>query len=152
MKKLLTLLILILISSFAFGGEIPGQKKNITVESITSDEALPITSYYSPMKTDTVSEGAVTVDFNDGNNHRIVLPSGATTITLSNFVDGCSCEIYLKQPASGAAGTVTFSPTLDWGSGVAGVLTVTNGAIDVLTVGYNETDSIYDADLNLDVK
>lgn len=152
MKKLLTLLIVILIASFAFGGEIPGQKKNITVDSITSDEALPITSYYSPMKTDTVVAGAVTVDWDDGNTHYIVLASGANTITLANPESGANYKIYLKQPSSGAAGTVTFDPVPLWPSGVAPVLTVTNAALDVAYFGYDGTASKYDADVSLDVK
>lgn len=120
--------------------------------TITADESINITSYYSELKTYTVVDSKVTVDFDDAKTGRIVLPSGETEITLANFKSGCVCPIYLKQPSSGAAGTVTFSPALKWGSGIAGVLTVTNSAIDCLYISYNEVDSLYHADLDPDIK
>jgi hypothetical protein len=121
-------------------------------KTITSDGSINITSYYSPMKTDTVVAGAVTVDWDDGNTHYIVLASGANTITLANPESGANYKIYLKQPSSGAAGTVTFSPVPLWPSGVAPMLTVTNSALDVAYFGYDGTASKYDADVSLDVK
>lgn len=152
MKKIIPFLILLMFSFPVMAGEIPGQKKNITVDSITSAESIPITSYYSPLKTDTVVSGAVTVDFYDGNSHYIVLGNGANTITLSNPDSGANYKIYLKQPASGAAGTVTFSPVPLWPSGIAPTLTVTNSALDIVYLGYDGTASKYDADVSLDVK
>lgn len=154
MKKLLALL---LISTFAFSEPDVGRryrtfKGPITIESIVSSEAIPITSYYSPLKTDTVSAGAVTVDFDDGNAHYIVLGNGANTITLANPDSGANYKIYLKQPASGSAGTVTFSPVPLWPSGIAPTLTATNAALDIVYLGYDGTASKYDADVSLDVK
>lgn len=119
---------------------------------ITADESINITSSFSELKTDTVVDGAVTVDFDESKTHRIVLPSGETTVTLANFKSGCVCPIYFKQPSSGAAGTVVFSPALKWGSGIAGVLTVTNSATDCLYISYNEPDAMYHGDLDMDIK
>ena len=162
MKKFLsiTLISLMLFAFDALGGWSGGGSSSllngpITItgtKTITSDESINITSYYSGLKTDTVVAGAVTVDFDDSNSHYIVLGNGANTITLANPESGANYKIYLKQPASGAAGTVTFSPVPRWPSGVAPTLTVTNAAMDIVYLGYEGTISMYDADINLDVK
>jgi len=154
MKKLITLLTALFICSVTFSGEIPGQKKNIIVESITSTEAIPITAFYPACKTDTVVSGAVTVDWDEGNAHYIVLPSGATTITLANpsELGSGSYRIFLKQPASGASGTFVFSPVPLYSSGVAYVLTVTNSALDMAGFVWDPVNEKYITDVMLDVK
>lgn len=154
MNKLHTLLTVLLISSFAFAGEIPGQKKNIIVDTITGIEAINIKAFYPSCKTDTVSAGAVTVNWNDGNVHYIVLPSGATTITLTNPSENGSgsYRIFLKQPDSGAAGTVTFSPVPLYSSGVAYTLTATNSALDMVALIWEPIGEKYLSDVMLDIK
>lgn len=108
--------------------------------------------YYSVEKTDTVSSGAVTVNLNDGNVHYIVLDNGANTVTLSNPKAGGRYLIYVKQPASGAAGTVTFSPTPLSPGGVLPTLTTTNGALDVITLSYSGVLSQYVLGYSLDLQ
>ena len=93
--------------------------------------------YVSGEVTDTVSAGAVTVDWSLGNVHYMVLGNGATTITLTNPIAGGRYLLYLKQPSSGAAGTVTFSPIPLFSGGVAPTLTITNNAIDAITLAYS---------------
>ena len=108
-----------------------------TFATVTGRGNSTTTQYVSAEYTDTVSAGAVTVNWNNGNVHYMVLGNGATTITLSNPIAGGRYIIYLKQPASGAAGTITFSPVPIFSGGVLPPLTTTNGAIDVITLAYS---------------
>lgn len=99
--------------------------------------------YYSVKVTDTVAAGAWTSDFNAGNVHYVVLGNGVNTVTLSNPVDGGRYILVLKQPASGAAGLVTWPNTVLWPGGAAPVLTTTNGKVDIVTFIYTSTNSKY---------
>jgi hypothetical protein len=119
---------------------------------LTNTTAIPITAYYSPAVTDTIAAGAVTVDCDDAKVHHIVLASGANTITLANPHDGITLVLYLYQPASGAAGTVTFSPVPNSESGVLPVLTTTNGRYDKIYLMYNGTKSKWDISAGLDLR
>ena len=135
---------------------IPGGTGTI---ALTSDLAsyVPINSgttgqYASTEVTDTVDTGAVTVNWNDGNVHYMVLDAGANTITLTNPLSGGRYILNLKQPAAGEAGTVTFDPVPYWPDGVFITLTTTNNAIDVITFEYSAAIGKYIGSEMLDVK
>ncbi|MEI8350102.1 MAG: hypothetical protein WCI77_08100 [Candidatus Omnitrophota bacterium] len=100
--------------------------------------------YWSGKATDTVAGATWTSDWASGNVHYIVLGNGAhTEPTLSNPQDGARYMLILKQPASGAAGTVTWPATMLWSGGTAPTLTATNGKVDIITLIYESTNSKY---------
>lgn len=100
--------------------------------------------YYSSKATCTT-----TLDWDNGNVQYIVLASGAQTFTFDNPKDGGRYILILKQPASGAAGTVTFPNTVLWSSGTTVVLSTTNSKVDVISLIYDGTNSKYYAGFNL---
>lgn len=85
----------------------------------------------------------VTLDWNNGNVQYIVLANGAQTFTFANPKDGARYVIILKQPSSGAAGTVTWPGTILWAGGSAPTLTATNNKVDVVTFVYDATNTKY---------
>ena len=87
--------------------------------------------------------GNATVDWNNGNVQYIQLASGANTFTPTNPVDGGTYILQVRQPAAGAAGTVTWGATVLWPAAAAPTLTVTNDYIDIITLLYNGTTSRY---------
>ncbi len=84
----------------------------------------------------------VTLDWNNGNVQNIQLASGNNTFTFANPLAGGRYMIILRQPASGAAGTVTW-PTVLWSGATAPVLTATNSKTDVITFVYDGTNTSY---------
>lgn len=83
----------------------------------------------------------IAVNWDNGNVQRIVLANGAQVITLTNPKPGARYTLILKQPASGAAGTVTWPASVSWPSGVTPTLTVTNGKVDNISFVYEGTDA-----------
>jgi hypothetical protein len=88
--------------------------------------------YASPQYTTTV-----TLDWDNGNCQAITLANGAQTFTFANPLSGGRYILKLKQPASGAAGTVTWPGTVLWSGGTAPTLTVTNNKTDIVTLYYD---------------
>jgi hypothetical protein len=86
----------------------------------------------------------VSVDWNNGNVQSITLANGVNTITFANGQDGSRYTLILKQPASGAAGTVSWPGTARWSGASPPALTVTNGRTDYVGFIYNGVDSTYD--------
>jgi len=123
-----------------------------TFDLVTGRGRSTTTQYASTEVTDTVDTGAVTVNWNDGNVHYMVLDAGANTITLTNPLSGGRYILNLKQPAAGEAGTVTFDPVPYWPDGVFITLTTTNNAIDVITFEYSAAIGKYIGSEMLDVK
>ena len=87
--------------------------------------------------TDTIVGGAATINWGAGDFHFVRLASGANTLTFTNPVAGGCYMLWIQQPASGAAGTVTFSPTASWPGGITPTLTTTNSKIDIMTFQYS---------------
>tara|TARA_R110002020_G_scaffold7771_3_gene32244 strand:+ start:8943 stop:9914 length:972 start_codon:yes stop_codon:yes gene_type:complete len=91
--------------------------------------------------------GMLGMDWNDGNNQYIQLTSDApgltNTFAASNPLDGATYILQIKQPSSGAAGTVTWGASVKWPGGAAPTLTATNDAIDIVTLVYNGTTTHY---------
>ena len=105
--------------------------------------------YYSTEYTDTIVAGAATIDWNNGNAHYIVLGNGTNTLTLANPKALGRYLLIVKQPPSGAAGTVTFSPVPLWSGGSAPTLTTSNNAIDYYTFAYSTALTKYLGAANL---
>ena len=63
--------------------------------------------------------GNATVNWNDGNVQYIQLASGANTFTPSNPQDGATYILQIKQPSSGAAGTITWGASVKWPAATA---------------------------------
>ncbi len=84
-----------------------------------------------------------TLDWNSSNNQYIVLANGVQIFTFANPGTGGIYVLVLKQPAGGAAGTITWPGTVLWSGGVAPTLTVTNGKVDVIEFYYDGTNAKY---------
>lgn len=85
----------------------------------------------------------VTIDWNNSNVVYATLVSGSQIFTPTNPKSGATYILYLRQPASGAAGTVDWNSLALWSGGTAPTLTATNGATDVITLIYNGTGAKY---------
>lgn len=85
----------------------------------------------------------VTLDWANGNVQYIQLASGGQTFTFANPLDGGRYAIILKQPAGGAAGTVTWPATVAWPAATAPTLTTTNSEYDIVTFIYDGTNTKY---------
>lgn len=83
-----------------------------------------------------------TVSWLNGRTQYIQLANGNNNITLNNPVDGGRYMLIVKQPSSGAAGTVTW-PTISWVGGAIPVLTPTNSKVDIMTFVYDATNGVY---------
>jgi hypothetical protein len=83
-----------------------------------------------------------TLNWNNGNVQYIQLANGNNTFTFANPISGARYLLILKQPSSGAAGTVTW-PTISWPSGAAPILTVTNNKVDIISFIYDATNAVF---------
>ena len=96
--------------------------------------------------------GNATVDWNNGNVQYIQLASGANTFTPSNPQDGATYILQIKQPSSGAAGTITWGASVKWPAATAPILSTTNDYIDIVSLIYNGTTTHYYAAATLDLR
>jgi hypothetical protein len=114
---------------------------NSLVDSAISDDGSKVTiaEQYSASKYTTTT----TLSWNNSNVQYIQLATGAQTFTFSNPIDGGRYVLVLKQPSSGAAGTVTWPAAVHWSGGSAPVLTITNNAVDVVSFVYDGTNTTY---------
>jgi hypothetical protein len=108
--------------------------------------------YYATEVSDSCSSGAATINLATSNTHRVKLNSGANTLTLSGGAAGGRYLLVLKQPTSGAAGTVTFSPVPKWSSATAPVLSTTNDYVDLVTLYYSGIEAAYLGAAALDLR
>ena len=90
----------------------------------------------------------VTLDWNGGNCQSIQLANNGQTFTFANPIAGGRYLLRLKQPASGAAGTVTWPGTVHWPAATAPTLTATNSQVDVITFYYDGTSYFGSSTLN----
>ena len=93
-----------------------------------------------------------TIDWNNSNVQYIQLASGANTLSLNNPKSGATYILQVKQPSSGAAGTITYPTSVKYPGGTKAVLTTDNDAIDIITLIYNGTTTHYYASATLDLK
>lgn len=83
------------------------------------------------------SAGILTIDLTTGNSFVTTLTENVTTVTISNPpVTGAYGQFVIKiiQDGGGGAFTVTWPASVKWPSGTAPVITVTNNAIDEITL------------------
>jgi hypothetical protein len=90
----------------------------------------------------------VTINWANGNVQYVQLASGANVVTFTGAQSGGRYLLELKQPSSGAAGTVTWDANVKWSGGTAPTLTLTNGQTDILTFYYNGTNYAGAASMN----
>ena len=83
------------------------------------------------------------IDWDDSNVQYLVLSSGDQTLTFSNPLDGGQYAIIIKQPAAGAAGTITWPAGVTWVGGTSPTLKTDNDAVDVVTLVYDGTNTEY---------
>lgn len=117
----------------------------------TLNTSLKITGQAYTEQHGTPSAGT-TIDWNNGNVQYIQLASGANTLSLSSPKSGATYILQVKQPSSGAAGTITYPTSVKYPGGTKSVLTTDNDAIDIITLIYNGTTTHYYASATLDLK
>ena len=102
------------------------------------------------------------IDPNDGilyylgaNWFSLNLPSGNTTLTPANYVgypqpnfQAASFDIFIRQPASGAAGTMTWPSAWVWVDGQPPKLSTTNSAVDWIKVTTTDFVNWYATHMN----
>lgn len=84
-----------------------------------------------------------TLSWTASNNQYIVLANGSQTFTFAAPPGSGPFFLRLKQPASGAAGTVVWPATILWSGGSAPTLTATNGKVDIIQFYYSIVDVKY---------
>lgn len=85
----------------------------------------------------TSSSGTLTIDLTTGNSFVTTLIENITTVTISNPpATGIYGQFVIKiiQDGAGGAFTVTWPTSVIWPSGTAPTITVSNGAIDEITL------------------
>ena len=97
-------------------------------------------------------QSGITIDWDTGNVQYITLASGSQTFAPSNAESGATYILQLRQPGSGAVGTINWNNLVNWPGGTAPTLTATNGAFDIITLMYNGTLSKYFGTVVLDLK
>ena len=101
--------------------------------------------YYSQEFDHGSVSGAVTVDWADGNVHRLTL-AGATTLTFLHPQNGSRYLLVLDQDATGSR-TVSW-PTVRWTGGSAPTLTTTASKADLVAFTYVGSEYYGAASLN----
>ena len=112
---------------------------NVGIGTWVPSATMQVTGQYFSTKYTTTT----TLDWNNGNVQYIVLANGAQTFTFANPKGGARYMLIVKQPSSGAAGTVTWPGTVLWPGGTAPTLTTTNSKADVITFAYDDTNTQY---------
>jgi hypothetical protein len=91
--------------------------------------------------------GTITIDWSAGDRWYGTLASGATTLAYTGVPAAGQSQVLLlrlKQPASGAAGTVTWPAGTKHVGGVAPTLSTANGAVDSLSVSLDPGGTLYE--------
>jgi hypothetical protein len=86
------------------------------------------------------------IDWDNGNVQEVILPNSATDFDPSNAEPGATYILILKQPASGAAGTINWgggSGTVRWPGGTPPILSTANNAVDIVTLVCVNSNSTY---------
>lgn len=121
-------------------------------EVSNSAENIPVISgnqYYSPM-IDSTADSTSTIDFDNGNVQYLQLISDTTSsLEFLNGKGGSRYVIILKQPSSGAEGTVSWPVNVKWSGGTEPTLTVTNDKADIIDLIYDQISDCYYAGANL---
>lgn len=87
--------------------------------------------------------GAASQDWNKSNFRSYQLTNGSNVITFSNPQDGAVYYLHLKQPGSGAAGTVVWPGSVLWRWGAAPTLSSVSNDYDLIKFVYSGYSSKY---------
>lgn len=143
-------------SIYAANGTLTGARtvtmgsNNLTFASTTAGQEVKFEQNvevagqgYTDLYTGATIDG---IDWDNGNVQEVTLPNSATDFDPSNAEPGATYILILKQPASGAAGTINWaggSGTVRWPSGTAPTLSTANNAVDIVTLVCVNTNSTY---------
>jgi len=88
------------------------------------------------------------INFNQSNVQQAILASGTNDFDITPLTPkpGATYILVIKQPGSGGAGLVDWaagSATVTWPAGTAPTLTVTNNAIDIITLICHSATGFY---------
>lgn len=83
------------------------------------------------------------VDWNNGNVQYIQLASGAQSFSFANGKGGARYALILKQPGSGAAGTVSWPGSVAWPAGSVPTLSAANNKVDLVAFVYDSANSTF---------
>lgn len=83
------------------------------------------------------------IDWNDGNVRYIQLASGAQSFSFANPVGGGRYVVQLRQPASGAPGTVNWPANVRWSNGTAAILSIISTDVDLVSLIYDSVNACY---------
>lgn len=143
-------------SIYAANGNLTGARTvtmgahNLTFASTTAGQEVKFEQNvevagqgYTDLYTGAAIDG---IDWDNGNVQEVTLPNSATDFDPSNAEPGATYILILKQPASGAAGTINWaggSGTVRWPDGTAPTLSTANNAVDIVTLVCVNTNSTY---------
>ena len=90
------------------------------------------------MYTQSYATPAMTIDFNNSNNQKVILTGDTTDITFSNGSSGAIYRLLIYQDGTG--GRLLTYANAKFPGGVAPVLTSTLNALDILTFVFDGTN------------
>ena len=106
--------------------------------------------YYSPMYDHAAAGTDEDINWNDSNEHRVLLDENVT-FTFSNPVHGGRYVVVLVQDGTGG-NTVTWPASVIWAGGTAPVITADANAVSLCTFMYDSNTSKYLGAYNLDLR
>jgi DNA/RNA endonuclease YhcR with UshA esterase domain len=80
-----------------------------------------------------IVSGAITIDASLSGNHKVVLTSNITSVTVVNMLDGQTIQVLFKQDGTGSR-TVAFGATIKFVGGTAPTITTTANHGDVISI------------------
>jgi len=80
--------------------------------------------------------GTIAIDWSTGNLQEILLTGTGITVTFTGALPGQTCELLVKQDATGSR-TITTWPTIKWAGGSAPTLTTTANKSDMIVLKYD---------------
>jgi hypothetical protein len=125
---------------------------DIELDPATTGVVKVTGQYYSPIISHLACGATETIDWNEGNEHRLVL-NGACTLTFSNPVNGGRYVLIFVRDGTTFTGAVTF-PAGDvwWPDGTAPTITATIAAVSIVTLIYDSLSAHYLGTYALDLK
>lgn len=94
----------------------------------------------------TYTSGTLAIDWNNGNNQKVVLGGNVAAITMANGKDGGSYSLQIIQDGTGGrtvTGWPSTTPAVRWPRGLEPTITTTASVGDLVTFLYRSSDTIY---------
>jgi hypothetical protein len=137
--------------SYGFAGniQIPGLGYMDTTDAFTAQGASQW--YQSGNTSSNFAYAGMLIYPGNGDYQAFILPNGAITVggfNGSNYARTRKITIMFKQPASGAAGTITWPANVKWRGGTH-ALSAANNAIDKVTLTYFPGDTEWYGEVDL---